>query len=174
MLDRITRVDDWDRRFRGIAYDIKDVIGKTGMGIGSAGLPAVPGYDFPSYEVVNHLLPAMPLRTSALRSLGAHLNVFAAESFMDELAANADRDPVEFRLAHLSDPRARAVLEAVVRRSNWAEWTALDSAGHGIGYARYKNSPQIISPGRSNRLEPSPPAVPAGSSLGRWRRSRRG
>ena len=60
---------------------------------------AVPGYDFPAYEVVNHLLPRMPLRTSALRSLGAHLNVFAAESFMDELAAEAGRDPLEFRLA---------------------------------------------------------------------------
>ena len=101
---------------------------------------AVPGYDFPSYEVVNHLIPAMPLRTSALRSLGAHLNVFAAESFMDELAADAGLDPVEFRLAHLSDPRGRAVLEAVARRSNWAQWTRSDSIGHGIGYARYKNS----------------------------------
>ncbi len=101
---------------------------------------AVPGYGFPSYEVVNHLIPAMPLRTSALRSLGAHLNVFAAESFMDELAADAARDPLEFRLAHLSDPRARAVLEAVARRSNWQRWTPSDSVGHGIGYARYKNS----------------------------------
>jgi len=101
---------------------------------------AVPGYDFPSYEVVNHLIPQMPLRTSALRSLGAHLNVFAAESFMDELAANAGRDPVEFRLSHLSDLRARAVLEAVVRQSNWSEWTPGDSVGHGVGYARYKNS----------------------------------
>ncbi len=89
---------------------------------------AVPGYDFPSYEVVNHLIPAMPLRTSALRSLGAHLNVFAAESFMDELAADAGLDPVEFRLAHLSDPRGRAVLEPVVRRSNWAQWTRSDSS----------------------------------------------
>jgi len=101
---------------------------------------AVPGYDFPSYEVVNHLIPAMPLRTSALRSLGAHLNVFAAESFMDELAVDAGLDPVEFRLANLSDPRGRAVLGAVARRSNWAQWTRLDSFGHGIGYARYKNS----------------------------------
>ena len=101
---------------------------------------AVPGYDFPSYEVVNHLIPAMPLRTSALRSLGAHLNVFAAESFMDELAVDAGLDPVEFRLAHLSDPRGRAVLGAVARRSNWAQWTRSDSFGHGIGYARYKNS----------------------------------
>jgi nicotinate dehydrogenase subunit B len=107
---------------------------------GGASRNAVPGYDFPAYEVVNHLLTTMPLRTSALRSLGAHLNVFASESFMDELAAAADRDPAEFRLAHLSDPRARAVLEHVVRQSNWASWTPTGATGHGIGYARYKNS----------------------------------
>ena len=77
---------------------------------------AVPGYDFPSYEVVNHLIPAMPLRTSALRSLGAHLNVFAAESFMDELAVDAGLDPVEFRLAHLSEQRGRGVLGVAERR----------------------------------------------------------
>jgi nicotinate dehydrogenase subunit B len=107
---------------------------------GGASRNAVPGYDFPAYRVVNHLLTAMPLRTSALRSLGAHLNVFAAESFIDELAAEANRDPVEFRLAHLSDPRARAVLEHVVRQSDWASWTGSDTLGHGIGFARYKNS----------------------------------
>jgi CO/xanthine dehydrogenase Mo-binding subunit len=101
---------------------------------------AVPGYDFPSYEVINHLIPAMPLRTSALRSLGAHLNIFAAESFMDELAADAGVDAIEYRLAHLSDPRGRAVLEAVARSSNWGKHTRSDSIGHGVGYARYKNS----------------------------------
>jgi nicotinate dehydrogenase subunit B len=107
---------------------------------GGARRNAIPGYGFPSYEVVNHLIPQMPLRTSALRSLGAHLNIFAAESFMDELAAGAGRDPLEFRLAHLSDPRARTVLETVARRSNWAGRRKSDSIGHGIGYARYKNS----------------------------------
>lgn len=106
---------------------------------GGARRNAVPGYGFPFYEVVNHLIPEMPLRTSALRSLGAHLNVFAAESFMDELARAADVDPVAFRLAHLSDPRGRAVVEAVARRSNWGRWIASDAVGHGIGYARYKN-----------------------------------
>jgi CO/xanthine dehydrogenase Mo-binding subunit len=107
---------------------------------GGASRNAVPGYAFPAYEVVNHLLTTMPLRTSALRSLGAHLNVFAVESFMDELAAEAGRDPVEFRLAHLSDPRARAVLEHVVRQSDWESWTPADAVGHGVGYARYKNT----------------------------------
>jgi CO/xanthine dehydrogenase Mo-binding subunit len=59
---------------------------------------------------------------------------------MDELAAAANRDPVEYRLAQLTDPRGRAVIEAVLRRSGWAEWSPSDSVGHGIGYARYKNS----------------------------------
>jgi putative intracellular protease/amidase len=52
------------------------------------------------------------LRTSALRTLGAYANVFALESFMDELAAAAGADPVEFGLRHMKDPRARAVIEA--------------------------------------------------------------
>jgi nicotinate dehydrogenase subunit B len=107
---------------------------------GGAGRNALPGYDFPSYRVINHLLTEMPLRTSALRALGAFLNVFAAESFMDELASASDRDPLEFRLAHLSDPRGRAVLHTAASRAGWAEWPAREAVGHGIGYARYKNS----------------------------------
>ena len=110
---------------------------------GGAGRNAVPGYAFPAYRVVNHRLSVMPLRTSSLRSLGGFVNVFAIESFMDELARAAGRDPVEYRLAQLADPRGRAVIEAVARRSGWADWSASESsrsAGHGIGYARYKNS----------------------------------
>jgi CO/xanthine dehydrogenase Mo-binding subunit len=107
---------------------------------GATGRNSVPGYDFPAYRVINHLLTEMPLRTSALRALGAFINVFAAESFMDELAAAAGRDPIEFRLAHLSDPRGRAVLRTAASRAGWTEWTAREAAGHGIGYARYKNA----------------------------------
>jgi len=54
----------------------------------------------------------MPIRVSALRTLGAYANVFAVESFMDELAAAAGADPVAYRLKHMTDPRARAVIEA--------------------------------------------------------------
>ena len=113
---------------------------------GGAGRNAVPGYAFPAWRAVNHRLSVMPLRTSSLRALGGFVNVFAIESFMDELAAAAGRDPVEYRLAQLADPRGRAVIEAAVRRSGWADWSASGSsgssrsAGHGIGYARYKNS----------------------------------
>jgi CO/xanthine dehydrogenase Mo-binding subunit len=107
---------------------------------GGTGRNAVPGYDFPAHRVTNHLLTEMPLRTSALRALGAFVNVFAAESFMDELAAAVSRDPVEFRLAHLSDPRGRAVLQAAAARAGWADRTRRDAVGHGVGYARYKNA----------------------------------
>jgi nicotinate dehydrogenase subunit B len=107
---------------------------------GGAGRNAVPSYGFPAYQVIIHLLTEMPLRTSALRALGAFLNVFAAESFMDELASAARRDPLEFRLAHLSDPRARTVLHTAASRAGWTKWTAREAIGHGIGYARYKNS----------------------------------
>ena len=81
----------------------------------------------------------MPIRTSALRTLGAFANVFAIESFMDELAAERGEDPLAFRLRHLKDPRARAVLEAAARRAGWSAWKKREAPGHGIGFARYKN-----------------------------------
>jgi CO/xanthine dehydrogenase Mo-binding subunit len=89
--------------------------------------------------VVNHRLKVMPIRTSSLRSLGAQGNVFAIESFMDELARAQGADPVEYRLRHLGDPRARAVLEAAARRAGWRAWRAREGFGHGVAFARYKN-----------------------------------
>lgn len=106
---------------------------------GGADRNAIPLYDFPNQRVVNHYVREMPVRTSALRSLGAYANVFAIESFMDELAQAAGADPVEFRLRHLSDSRARAVLEGAAALANWSGWTPREGRGHGIGFARYKN-----------------------------------
>ncbi len=100
---------------------------------------AVPLYDFPRQRIVNHFIKDMPLRVSALRTLGAYANVFAAESFMDELALLAKADPVAFRLAHLKDPRARAVIEAVAKKAGWKPGERGDgSRGRGIGFAKYK------------------------------------
>jgi CO/xanthine dehydrogenase Mo-binding subunit len=102
---------------------------------------AIPLYEFPDQRVTNHLVLEAPLRTSALRSLGAHANVFAIESFMDELAAAAGADPVEFRLRHLKDERARAVIETAAARAGWRKGEKGDGTrGRGIGFARYKNS----------------------------------
>jgi len=106
---------------------------------GAADRNAIPLYDFPNQRVVNHYVREMPLRTSALRSLGAYANVFAIESFMSELALAAGADPVAYRLRHLSEPRARAVIQAAARRANWGEWASREGHGHGIGFAKYKN-----------------------------------
>jgi CO/xanthine dehydrogenase Mo-binding subunit len=106
---------------------------------GGAERNAVPLYDLPAWTITCHRLTTMPIRTSALRTLGAFANVFAIESLLDELAAERGEDPLAFRLRHLKDARARAVLEAAARRAGWAAWVPRDAAGHGIGFARYKN-----------------------------------
>jgi CO/xanthine dehydrogenase Mo-binding subunit len=101
---------------------------------------ATPLYDFPSWRISNHRLLTMPIRTSSLRSLGAFANVFAIDSFMDELAAERGEDPLAFRLRHLKDPRARAVLGAATKRAGWTGRQKREGAGHGIGFARYKGA----------------------------------
>ena len=69
-------------------------------------------YDFPGHNVLTHFITEMPLRVSSTRGLGAYANVFAIESFMDELAHSVGADPVAYRLRFLKDERAR---DAIVR-----------------------------------------------------------
>jgi CO/xanthine dehydrogenase Mo-binding subunit len=71
--------------------------------------------------------------------LGAYANVFAIESFMDELAHASGCDPIEFRLRHLGDARGRAVIEAAAERAHWSSGAREEGRGRGIGFARYKN-----------------------------------
>jgi CO/xanthine dehydrogenase Mo-binding subunit len=107
---------------------------------------AIPIYSFPNERVTNRLVARMPVRVSALRALGATTNVFAIESFMDELAHAAGADPVEFRLRHLKDPRARAVIETVVAKAGWRKGEKGDGTrGRGIGFARYKNGAAYVA-----------------------------
>ena len=104
---------------------------------------ATPPYAFPETRIVKHLVHDLPLRVSALRTLGAYANVFAAESFMDELAHEARADPLDYRRRHLEDARTRAVLDAAAERFGWAAWTASETpagTGRGIAVARYKNT----------------------------------
>ena len=97
-------------------------------------------YDFPNQRVVAHRVEERPLRVSSLRGLGAGANVFAIESFIDELAAAAGADPVEFRLRHIKDPRARAVIELATQKAGWQPGTQSDgTSGRGIAYSQYKN-----------------------------------
>jgi CO/xanthine dehydrogenase Mo-binding subunit len=104
---------------------------------GGAHRNAIPIYDFPDLLVMQHYVRDAVVRGSSLRSLGAFGNVFAIESFMDELAG--DDDKAGFRLRHLKDPRGRAVIEEAVRRSHWNAWQRKEGKGHGIAFAKYKN-----------------------------------
>ena len=100
---------------------------------------AVPLYTVASSRIDMNFVTEMPFRTSAMRSLGAHINVFAIEACIDELAAKAAVDPVALRLAHLTDPRARAVVEKVRDAVGWPQKNSEPGAGLGFAFARYKN-----------------------------------
>ena len=104
---------------------------------------SIPPYSSKHIKVNAHRLLGLPFRTSALRSLGAHANVFACESFMDEIADDQGLDPVALRLGKLEDPRARAVVQTLADQVNWLErrqtLSHKEGWGLGIAYARYKS-----------------------------------
>jgi CO/xanthine dehydrogenase Mo-binding subunit len=99
---------------------------------------AVPIYAVGPRRITGHRLLETPIRTSSLRSLGAFMNVFSIESFMDELAGACGTDPLAHRLRHLRDERARAVLVAAAEAAGWGTAPPRDH-GRGIGLARYKD-----------------------------------
>lgn len=110
----------------------------VGLGESSA-RNAWPLYDIPSMDVAAQGVRG-PVRTGPLRSLGAFFNVFATESFMDELAELAGQDPVEFRLRHLRDKRATRVLELAAERAGWEPHVGPSGRGLGVALARYKDT----------------------------------
>jgi CO/xanthine dehydrogenase Mo-binding subunit len=101
----------------------------------------IPHYAIPAKRILHHLVPGAPVRTSALRGLGAIANVFALESFMDELAARAGADPVAYRLGLLDGrPRAARVIARAAAMAGWERRGAGGNGrGMGIGFAQYKN-----------------------------------
>jgi CO/xanthine dehydrogenase Mo-binding subunit len=99
---------------------------------------ARPIYRIPHRRVTGHRLLQTSIRSSALRSLGAFLNVFAIESAMDELALMVGQDPVAYRVAHLDDERGRRVLQAAAEAAGWGRDTP-EGVGMGVGFARYKD-----------------------------------
>src|SRR5262249_19497515 len=107
---------------------------------------AITLYDFPRQRTPHHLTMDMPVRTSAMRTLGAYANVFAIESFMDELAAAAGVDPLAFRLAHTKGERERAVIEAAAKAAGWKPGEKGDGRrGRGIAFARYKTIATFVA-----------------------------
>ncbi|SIS98132.1 xanthine dehydrogenase family protein molybdopterin-binding subunit [Belliella pelovolcani] len=100
---------------------------------------AAPLYTIPDRELLLHNYEG-PLRTSALRGLGAYGNIFALESFMDELAKAAEIDPFEFRIKNLNNPRAIEVIQSLKLKSNWENRDQSRDVGYGLAFAQYKNS----------------------------------
>jgi CO/xanthine dehydrogenase Mo-binding subunit len=102
---------------------------------------STPPYRIPNLHAVAHIVPAFvplasPLRCTHLRDPNGPSSTFAAESFVDELAAAAGHDALEFRLRHLIDDRAKAVLMAVADRAKWERrGTRSASPGSGRGVA---------------------------------------
>jgi len=107
---------------------------------GGATRNAEPLYDIPAKRILHHLVTEAPVRTSALRGLGAMPNVFALECCIDELAERAGQDPVQYRLSITADKRARAVIEKVAAMAKWIPATPRGTGtGRGMAFARYKN-----------------------------------
>jgi len=102
----------------------------------TSGRNAVPPYRLGSAEVLLHVVPGV-LRTGAYRSLAAAPNVFAIESFIDEIAHASKQDPIAFRLRILDDPRLRHVLETVRDRSGWDRRSREPGRGFGAACSIY-------------------------------------
>lgn len=98
---------------------------------------ADPYYTIPQLKIDAHFFEG-PLRVSSLRSLGAYANIFAIESFMDELAERAGKEPLEFRLMHSEDPRAIAVMNKLAEMTRNVE--VGEQEGVGYAFSRYKNT----------------------------------
>ena len=108
-------------------------------------------YSFPNQRVTVHYLANSPLRASSFRSLGGAENTFANESFMDELAAAAGMDALDFRLRYLADERAREVLKAAAEKAGWERrppWQGEVkplAEGRGVAFAWYENDEALVA-----------------------------
>lgn len=108
-----------------------------GSRVGGGTRNSEPYYDIPGARIQDHYVKG-PLRVSALRSLGAYANIFAIESFIEELSEKAGKDPLDFRIEHSSDERSVAVLQKLKELTQNEPST--EGEGIGFGFSRYKNT----------------------------------
>jgi nicotinate dehydrogenase subunit B len=144
------------------------------LALDAAGIPQTPGrstgliyqnvdppYTLPNVHAVVHWIPDAPLRTSAIRAPGKVANTFAVESFVDEIAALARVDPIEFRLRRLTNPRGVEVLRRLAARMGWqprpsprqANPKAAVLRGRGIAYVHYKHEETLVAMGMEVAVE---------------------
>jgi CO/xanthine dehydrogenase Mo-binding subunit len=131
----------------------------AGMSAGLTSLNADPPYAVPHIRTTIRWLAATPLRPSNLRAPGKVGNVFAVESFFDELAAAAQADPLEYRLRRLPDLRGREVLTQTAKMMAWtSRGTRPDRSGpilrgRGLAYVHYKQTENYVGMGMDVEVE---------------------
>jgi nicotinate dehydrogenase subunit B len=113
-----------------------------------------PPYAVESLNVVVHWLKDAPLRPSNIRAPGKVANSFAVESFTDELAAACGQDPLAFRLAKLSNPRAVEVVQRAAAMMNWEGRPSPGpgagdplARGRGFSFVHYKHNESLVAIG---------------------------
>ena len=128
-----------------VAADLAGLPHETVMGPGNIVQNSAIPYTFPNVRTVAHRLADTPLRPSWIRSPGRMQNTYANEAFMDELAAAAGADPLEFRLSYIAnDPRGTEVLNRLARLAKWEGRPSPKhdggdiATGRGISYVKYE------------------------------------
>jgi nicotinate dehydrogenase subunit B len=133
-----------------IAATLAGLPQKAALNPGNVFQNSAPSYTFPNAHAVCHRLETTPFRPSWIRTPGRMQNTYANESFMDELAAAAGADPIEFRLRHMNDQRGIAVLKAVAARAKWTPRPSPrkgtpSGAGRGVSYVKYENARTYVA-----------------------------
>ncbi len=114
-------------------------------------------YVFPANTTTLHLVDRSPIRSSSLRGLGSPQNTFANESFIDELAALAGVDAIDYRIRHLKDERAIEVLRAVRELARWETRPSggkRSGIGRGVGFVQYDNVSAYVAVSMDVRVDP--------------------
>jgi CO/xanthine dehydrogenase Mo-binding subunit len=130
-----------------LAFDAAGIAQQQGQSVAQVQGNVYPPYDLPNLRATVHWLKSTPLRPSNLRAPGKLGNVFGVEGFMDELAGAANRDPLEFRLAHLKDEAGTRILRRTAEKMNWqsrpspnpAARNAAVALGRALVYVHYKH-----------------------------------
>ena len=143
-----------------LALDAAGINQTPGIATGQVVQNGDPAYAADSIQVIAHWLKTTPLRPAPLRSPGKPANCFAVESFIDELAAAAGIDPVEFRLRGLKDPRAVEVVKRTAAMMKWqprtspsADAGAAVGRGRGLSFAHYKQNETYLAMGMEVAVE---------------------
>ncbi|HEY5725550.1 MAG TPA: molybdopterin cofactor-binding domain-containing protein, partial [Methylomirabilota bacterium] len=136
-------ITEWPRT---LAATLAGIPQKEAINPGNIHRNLDPSYPFAHQKAVAHRLETTPFRPSWIRTPGRMQNTYANEVFIDECAAAAGADPVEYRLRYLDDPRGIAVLRAAAHMAKWStrpspgrDQSGPIARGRGIAYVKYEN-----------------------------------